>query len=193
MKQTERSKNLPTIPFKARLAGTVVTLPKNADAKIAKTNGQGKIPVEGTINRLPFRATLEQDGAGSRFLEVSKAMQTAIKIADSDMVTVEITRIADESETRVPADLSRALKTIPSARDSWVDITPMARRDWIFSICSAKQPETRTRRIEKAVDMLRSGKRRLCCFPGITWMMREYASTCGMWQPLANTRDILEK
>src|SRR4029077_3627435 len=43
----------------------------------------------------------------------------------------------------------------------------LARRDWIFSISSAKQPETRTRRIEKACDMLASGKRRLCCFPGI--------------------------
>src|ERR1700722_9812376 len=69
-----------------------------------------------------------------------------------------------------------------------VDITPLARRDWIFSITSAKQPETRQRRIEKACDMLASGKRRLCCFPGVKWMMRDNEKSCGMWQPLPNSK-----
>ncbi|MGH7939374.1 MAG: YdeI/OmpD-associated family protein, partial [Bryobacteraceae bacterium] len=41
---------------------------------------------------------------------------------------------------------------------------PIARRDWIHWIISAKQAETRTRRIKNACSMLAAGKRRPCCF-----------------------------
>jgi len=74
---------------------------------------------------------------------------------------------------KAPADLRRALATNPKAKAAWEDITPIARRDWIVSIMTAKQKETRERRIKKACSMLSSGKRRLCCFPGVKWMMRD--------------------
>ena len=50
------------------------------------------------------------------------------------------------------------------ARKLWSDITTNARRDWIHWITSAKQPETRARRIKNACSMLAAGKRRVCCF-----------------------------
>ena len=185
MKPTRPQKYLTTMRFRARLVGTALAFPKSANVKLP---GQDAIVVEGMIDCLPFRADLQHDGQKNRSLEASKAMHETLKIADGDMVTIEITRVGDEPEIRVPSDLANALKAIPAARDSWNDITPMARRDWIFSICSAKQPETRERRIEKACDMLRSGKRRLCCFPGIKWMMKENAETCGMWLPLPGSK-----
>jgi hypothetical protein len=160
---------------------TLLTLPKNASAKLPS---RGLTMVEGTINGFPFRAALEPDGKGSHCLKVNQAMQDAAGADAGDTVTVEITRAGDEPETRVPMDLRKALAAAPSAQASWADITPMARRDWIFSISTAKQLETRRRRIEKACDMLASGKRRLCCFPGIKWLMKENAKSCGMWLPL---------
>ena len=66
-----------------------------------------------------------------------------------DTVTVEITRAGEEPETRVPMDLRKALAAAPLAQALWADITPIARRDWILWISSAKQPETRRSRIEK--------------------------------------------
>lgn len=116
-------------------------------------------------------------------------MREALSIDVGDMVTVEITRVGLEPETRVPTDLRRALRATVSAEASWADITPAARRDWIFSICSAKQAETRRRRIEKACDMLASGKRRLCCFPGVKWLMKKNAKACGMWLPLGKSKE----
>lgn len=140
--------------------------------------------VEGTINYLPFRAAFVPDGKGGHRLRVSKVMRDAVRIAPEETVRVEITRVGDEPETRVPADLGRALRALPRATDSWEDITPMARRDWIFSICSTKQAKTRKRRIDKACDMLKTGHRRLCCFPGIKWLMKKNAKSCGMWMAL---------
>ena len=165
-----------------------LTLPKNASAKLPS---RGMTMVEGTINSFPFRAALEPDGKGSHWLRVNKAMRDATGADAVDTVTLEITRAGEEPEMRVPPDLRKALAAAPLAQEGWEDITPMARRDWIFSISSAKQPETRRRRIEKACDMLASGKRRLCCFPGIKWMMKENAKSCGMWLSLPNSQNRL--
>lgn len=145
--------------------------------------------VEGTINSLPFRAALEPDGKGSHWLAVNKAMRAAADAESVDPVTVEIARAGEEAELRVPMDLRKALAADALAQAGWEGITPMARRDWIFSISSAKQPETRKRRIEKACNMLASGKRRLCCFPGVKWIMRENEKSCGMWLTLPDSQN----
>ena len=163
----------------------LLTLPKNAGAKLPS---RGRTMVEGTINSFPFRAALEPNGKGSHWLKVNQAMHDGAGAEAGDIVTVEITRAGEEPETRVPIDLRKALAAAPLAQAGWEDITPLARRDWIFSISSAKQPETRRRRIEKACDMLSSGKRRLCCFPGIKWLMKKNAKSCGVWLPLPNSK-----
>ena len=61
-------------------------------------------------------------------------------------------------------DLRKALAAAPKAKVQWENLTPIARRDFMSWIDSAKQPETRRRRIERACDMLAAGKRRPCCY-----------------------------
>lgn len=70
----------------------------------------------------------------------------------------------EESEPRAPTDLRKVLAATPMAKVQWRDLTPIARRDFISWIDSAKQPETRKRRIERACSMLAAGKRRPCCY-----------------------------
>src|SRR5438093_12841904 len=67
-------------------------------------------------------------------------------------------------ELRLPTDLRKTLAAAPKAKAKWSDLTPIARRDFISWIDSAKQPETRRRRIERACSMLAAGKRRPCCY-----------------------------
>src|SRR3982074_2410370 len=67
-------------------------------------------------------------------------------------------------EPRVPTDLRKALAATPMAKAQWSDLTPIARRDFISWIESAKQPETRKRRVESIPSRLASGKRRPCCY-----------------------------
>ncbi|MEW6279468.1 MAG: YdeI/OmpD-associated family protein [Candidatus Eremiobacterota bacterium] len=162
-----------TIRFRGELSGTRVALPEDARAELGRT------VVEGALNGFPFRTSLEPDGC----LPVGAALQRAAGAQAGDTVTVEITRAGDEPETRVPADLCEALAGAPKARASWQDITPVARRDWVLWVVSAKQPETRRRRIEKACDMLGSGKRRVCCFGGLKWLVKDHA-TVETWAPL---------
>jgi hypothetical protein len=119
---------------------------------------------EGIINGHPFRATLEPDGQKSHWLKVNTKMREAAGVEVGDVVPLEILSIGKEPEPRVPADLRKALAAAPQARPVWSDITPIARRDWIRWITSAKRSETRARRIQSACEMLAAGKRRVCCF-----------------------------
>lgn len=123
--------------------------------------------MEGTFNGFPFQATLEPDGQGGHWLKVERRLREAAGVKAGDIVTLEIAPVAEEPEPRLPADLRKALAAAPSkAREAWSDITPAARRDFIHWITSPKRPETRTRRIATACDMLAQGKRRPCCFDG---------------------------
>jgi len=69
-----------------------------------------------------------------------------------------------EPEAKVPADLRKTLAADLRAKARWDDLTPIARRDFSSWIESAKQVETRKRRIERACSMLKAGKRRPCCY-----------------------------
>ena len=140
---------------------TFLTLPKDASAKLPS---RGMTTVEGTINGFPFRATLEPDGQRSHWLRVDRRLREAAGADAGDVVTLEIAPSGEEPEPKVPADLRKALAAAPKARALWADITPIARRDWMQWITSAKQPETRARRVNNACSMLAAGKRRVCCF-----------------------------
>jgi Bacteriocin-protection, YdeI or OmpD-Associated/Domain of unknown function (DUF1905) len=159
-----------TIRFKAKLSSPAtpkgaswafLVLPKTASAKLPT---RSMTTVDGTMNGHPFRATLEPDGRRSHWLKVSRKLREGAAAEVGDVVTLEIVPSGEEPEPRVPPDLRTALAAAPEARALWSDITPVARRDWIHWITSAKRPETRARRIDSACDMLAAGKRRVCCF-----------------------------
>lgn len=141
---------------------TFLIVPKSASAKFPS---RSVTPIEGTINGFPFQATLQPDGKNSHWLKVDRKLQKGAGAEADDIVTLEIAAASEDTEPTVPSDLRKALATANSkAKKLWSDITPNARRDWIHWIDSAKQKETRTRRIENACSMLAAGKRRVCCF-----------------------------
>lgn len=67
---------------------------------------------------------------------------------------------------RAPKDLKDALANSKKAHDAWEDITPLARNEFVCWVTSAKQEETRAKRIRVAIDKLEKGERRPCCWPG---------------------------
>jgi len=138
-----------------------LTLPKDASARLPS---RSMTSVEGTINGFFFRATLEPDGQGSHWLKVEGKLKRAAGVAIGDDVELEIAPAEKEPEPKVPADFREALAAAPKARELWSKITTIARRDWISWIVSARQPDTRARRITNACSMLAAGKRRVCCF-----------------------------
>ena len=159
----------PKIRFKTKLLRPAVAakneswsfliLPKSASAKLPS---RGMETVEGTLNGVEFEATLQPDGQKSHWLKVERKLREAAGVDAGDVVALEI--MSSEKEATVPADLRKALAAAPKAKALWSDITPIARKDWIHWIMSARQAETRARRVRNACTMLAGGKRRVCCF-----------------------------
>lgn len=160
----------PVIQFEAELrrpaspknaTWSFLVLPAKASAKLPT---RSMTSVTGTLDGEPFQATLEPDGQGSHWLKVDKALREGAGVAVGDTVSIEIAPMAEEPEPRVPTDLRNALAANAAAKATWTDITPVARRDWIHWITSAKKEETRAKRVLVACDKLASGQRRACCF-----------------------------
>jgi hypothetical protein len=157
--------NMSTIRFEAKLfkigSWTLLRLPKNASAKLPS---RGMTMVAGTINDFRFQAALEPDGKGSHWFKLDKTMSKAIRADAGDTVMLAIEPVKEWPEPNVPADLKNALAAAPQAHTLWMEITPMARWDWIRWIGSTKNPDTRKRRIEVTFSKFKAGKRRPCCF-----------------------------
>ena len=67
---------------------------------------------------------------------------------------------------KLPDDLRALLAADAEALTAWVDLTPLARNEWICWIEVAKKEATRARKIVRIRADLRDGKRRPCCWPG---------------------------
>lgn len=67
---------------------------------------------------------------------------------------------------KMPTDLRKALTSDKDILALWEDITPLARNEFICWVESAKQTETRKRRIKRTCEELLEGNRRPCCWFG---------------------------
>ena len=156
---------MPKIRFQGKLTAIdsqpILRLPEAASRKLPS---RGLCVVEGTLNDQAFQAPLEPDGLGSHWFKVSHALLKAARAAVGDAVSVALEPMAEWPEPKVPADLAAALASDPPTRRTWMDITPLARWDWIRWIGATRNPETRAIRIEKTLSKLQSGKRAACCF-----------------------------
>lgn len=72
----------------------------------------------------------------------------------------------------IPTDWKNALESDEQLVSLWLDITPLARNEWICWIQEAKQTTTRERRINVGVSKLQSGMRRPCCWAGCIHRVR---------------------
>jgi hypothetical protein len=180
MKKRKPGKSGPSVfRFKARLfqhpktakAGGSATLLLDVPHVVSKkVRSSGMTTIEGTINGHPFRATLEPNTSEGHWLPVNKAMREGAGADAGDMV--ELVILEPQSEPTVPDDLRVALTASDKAKTLWKDLTPIGRTDWIRWVESAKQSETRARRVTRTVEQLSSGKRRPCCVNIYEFMMR---------------------
>lgn len=156
---------MPAIRFQTELfkigTATILRLPDSASARLPS---RGQVMVTGTINGHPLQTPLEPDGKGSHWFRLDKQLLRSTGAGAGDTVTLAIESTKDWWEPSVPKDLQTAFAADPKAHSLWMDITPMARWDWLRWIGSTKQSETRKRRIEVAFSKLKAGDRRPCCF-----------------------------
>lgn len=67
---------------------------------------------------------------------------------------------------KLPKDLEAKLLSYKNIPDTWNNLTPLARNEWICWVTSAVKPETREKRTRRTIEELMKGKRRPCCWAG---------------------------
>jgi hypothetical protein len=146
--------------FEALLAkeegtGAYVVVPLDVPALF----GSRRPPVRGTVNGFPFRTTLAPYG-DDWYLGFNRKVREGARIAAGEEVVIELERDDELREVEVPSDLAEALAGEAQARKNFERLSYSHRKEYVDWIEEAKRDETRRRRIEKTVGMLREGKTR---------------------------------
>lgn len=139
------------------LAGKTATGIEVPAAVVAKLGSSKKPAVRVTIKGYTYRSTVASMG-GRFMLPVSAQVREAAGVAARDKVDVEVELDTAPRDVSVPADFGRALSRDAAARRFVEGLSFSNKQRIMISIEAAKTPETRERRIVKAVSMLREGR-----------------------------------
>ena len=88
---------------------------------------------------------------GKNLVGLSKAARAELGVEIGDTVDAEIELDADDRVIEVPTDLASALD-VAGARAAFDALSPSRRKEFVRGIVEAKQPATRERRVQAAVD-----------------------------------------
>jgi antitoxin component of MazEF toxin-antitoxin module len=126
--------------------------------EVLEALGAGKKPaVTVTVGAHTYRSTIATMG-GAFFIPLSAENRTAAGVAAGDAVEVQVELDTAPRVLEVAADFAAALDAEPAAKAAFDKLSYSHKRRWTLSIDDAKTPETRQRRIDKAVIALREGK-----------------------------------
>ncbi|CAN5385968.1 hypothetical protein BH09ACT10_BH09ACT10_05310 [soil metagenome] len=117
-----------------------------------------RVPVQVTINGHAYASTIASMG-GVYLIPVSAEHREAAGITAGDEVEVTLVHDLAPRVIEPPADLALALASSPDAESFFASLSNSHRRSYVDWISSAKQDETRARRIVQAVEMLASGRK----------------------------------
>ncbi len=120
-------------------------------SSVVTSLGGGRPAVVVTLRSHSYRTTLGRMG-GRYLIPVSAAVREAAEVAAGDVLDVDISLDTAPRTVEVPDDLATALAAAPGASSAWSRLAYSHQKEWVRSICDAKKPETRARRVAAAVD-----------------------------------------
>lgn len=125
-------------------------------ADVLAALGPGKRPkVQVTINGYTYPSAVGIMG-GRSLIPVSADVRAKAGVAAGDTVTVDIVADTQPRHAEVPGDFSAALDREPTARRAFEQLSYSGQRRHVLAIEQARTPETRQRRIGKAITELSS-------------------------------------
>jgi hypothetical protein len=118
---------------------------------IAELGGGGRIPVQATFDGIAYRGSIASMG-GCMALGILKQIRSELGKTVGDPVVVTVERDEAARTIDVPADLAAALDAA-GMREAFDRLSFSHRREHVKAINDAKKPQTRARRIAKAVEL----------------------------------------
>ena len=140
--------------FKVQIVrdGSMSAIPVTFDPKTVF--GKVRAPVKVTVNGYTYRSTIAAMG-GPPFIPLRRSHREAAGLEGGQVVEVRLDLDTEPREVVAPRDLLRALRATPGGMDRWRALSYTHQREHVEAIEEAKKAETRARRIERAVQLVR--------------------------------------
>ena len=148
-----------------RFRATILQTGKNAagivvpDEVIEGLASGRRPPVRVTVNGHTYRTSIGTID-GRAMVSFSVENRTKAGVAGRDTVDVDIELDTQKREITLAPDFTAALDAEPAARRFYDALTYSVPQWHALSVEGARTPETRQRRIEKSVALLREGRAR---------------------------------
>ncbi|MDQ1559270.1 MAG: hypothetical protein QOD32_2330 [Pyrinomonadaceae bacterium] len=134
---------------------TGITIPFDVEQTFGT---RARVPVRGTINGFPYRSSIFPMG-GCFMMAVNKDLRAGANAKAGDRISVTMERDDEPRIITPPPDLARALRANKAAKATWDKLSYTHQKEHARAVEDAKRPETRARRIEKAIADLAEGKK----------------------------------
>jgi hypothetical protein len=117
---------------------------------------RARVPIRGTINGYPFRSSLMPCG-GHHMMPVNSTLCRGAGVKPGDRVEVVMERDEEQRTVNAPPLLQKELAKNKAAGANWEKLSFTHKKEMAQAILGAKQEETRTRRLAKIMDILKTG------------------------------------
>jgi len=135
--------------------GAFVTIPFDVE----RVFGRKRVPVQATIDGVPYRGSLVRMGGPCHMLLILKEIRERLGKQAGDEVDIVLVEDTAPRTVEVPADLRDALAAAPAASAFYQTLAYTHQREYVQWIESAKRPQTRAERVARAVALLGEGKK----------------------------------
>jgi len=129
------------------------------DEVLASLGAGKKPPVKLTVNGYMYRSTVATVN-GNFMVGFNADHRAASGLRGGDEIYVEIEVDREPRTVDVPAELVAALDAEPKAKETFYKLSNSMKGYHVSQVTAAKTEETRQRRIEKSIAVLREGKPR---------------------------------
>lgn len=136
----------------AGMGGTYVLFPYGTEKEFGT---KGKVPIKATFDGIRYTGSLMQCGLPHHALHVPKAIREELGKNVGDALDVTVWKDEEERVLEVPAELAKVMKKegLLSFFDS---LSYTHRKEYCRWISEAKKEETRAKRLDKTVVMMRA-------------------------------------
>lgn len=126
---------------------------------VEKEFGKKRIKIKATFDGVPYQGSLGRYGSKDFMLIILKEIREKIGKGDGDIVKVTFHEDLEPRAVKVPIDFQKLMNQEPIALDFYKKLAYTYQKEYIRWIEGAKRQETRERRMKKAVEMLKLGKK----------------------------------
>jgi hypothetical protein len=133
--------------------GAGVLFPYDTEKEFAT---KGKVPIKATFNGVPYTGSLIKYGFPQHTLHLPKAIREQLGKVAGDTIDVVLWKDEEERILEVPAPFEKLMKK-EGLLPFFETLSYTHRKEYCRWIIEAKKEETRSKRLDKAIEMLKQG------------------------------------